>query len=474
MPKQISVLGYKFTSEEFKQKKAEYNAKYGYTIHIPDWYDIVKIGFYDEPTEQELKDYKSKILLKDNPVRYEEIRKLKQKKKEKFLRMMDSPTPNIVRNMGTIMTFLDDANDMLGTGAVVLRTAAHIAPKIAGRFLLGPAGWLLGAADVFNIAMALTRTPLPKYGGQKTFERTSELNPLSRQSKVRRAAKLRRIFPTKGEIIEAAQVSNQMTGYGLCLGPIVGLVLDCAFANYRIAMGSNVKVHVSAKIPEWKEISTAFRVVNAMSLPFHDIGQSPDDIYRDTLFAANYATQILYPYLQDWHPLDQIENAFGIEKIAPFPYRPSTLELFEEEGIDWRERVGWVHNNKLYASANEIFDYSEEIVRENVNRYYERNRHNWDGYLASQQGVVFGENMLACIEGEDMVQYDYIPTNKACSKLFYAGYMAPEFIPDQQRDKFISWLDAKFYGHSPPKVEDIVATAAQEFGIIFTQETPQR
>ena len=147
---EFPVKRHRYTTEEFTRKKAEYVAKYGYTMTIPGFSDIVKFDLTTPPSEAELKLYRKKDIKALGSHRYNQIKKLMQRKKESFLRMMGSPNPEWLMNIGTNMTFLDDINDSLGTLAVITRTFAHVLPKTVGKALLGPAGWALTAADIVN------------------------------------------------------------------------------------------------------------------------------------------------------------------------------------------------------------------------------------------------------------------------------------------------------------------------------------
>ena len=237
------VKFHRFTTEEFDRKKADYTAKYGYSIQIPGFSDVFHLGLDQPPSDAELAKYH-----KDRPGelsvhRWEQIKAYKAKKKQSFLRMMSSPQSTWQQNIGTAMTFIDDVEDTLSTAAVVARIAAHMLPKSFGKIIQGPAGWALLLADICNIAMALSRAPMKAVGLKPGFHKGLASNPFSKKAALKRAKKLRAHGISKGELIEALQVTDNAAGVGLCLGPIWGLAQDIAAGMYRVATGKKVTVH---------------------------------------------------------------------------------------------------------------------------------------------------------------------------------------------------------------------------------------
>ncbi|GAH19337.1 unnamed protein product, partial [marine sediment metagenome] len=177
MKYEFPVSAHRFTTEEFNAKRAAYVAKFGYTMHIPGFSDIVKFDIHPPPTEAEVELYQKKDIKTLGPKRYEYIKKLMAKKRESFLRMMASPTPDWVNNIGTTMTFLDDVNDSLGTLSLVCRCLARLVPKAAARFFMGPAGWAMAAADIVNLGMTIMRSPIAALGGKSDLSSAATTNP---------------------------------------------------------------------------------------------------------------------------------------------------------------------------------------------------------------------------------------------------------------------------------------------------------
>jgi len=439
------VKRHRFTTEEFKRKKAEYNAKYGYTMHIPGFSDIVKIDLTTPPTEAEVKLYRKKDIAALGAYRYEQIRKLMAAKKASFLRMMGSPTPDWIANIGTTMNFLDDVNDSLGTLSVLIRTAAHLLPKTAGKALMGPAGWALLLADIVNVAMTISNAPVTILTAKADSVDAFNTNPFSKEAKVKRARRLRRLKPGKGEIIEALQVTNSIFGIGLCLGPIVGAFLEAFTGPFRVLQGK--KVTVKWPIPDLSqpEIEAMKGVYGAYMLNTGGQELSPLD-HTKTYLAAELATQVLYPLFQEYHPLDMIDGLDNIVLQAQKPKDPLTRLLFDEEGLHWPSCTGHLHTGRQFVSAGELMDVGDGRITASFEEYARTQSHTPLGLIGMQAVNSFTENMLALIEGEDQVVIDIHPVAKACTKIIHNGFSMDPSTTDSQRQLF-----ADIIMYPPPK-----------------------
>ena len=418
---EFPVKLHRFTTAEFSKRKAAYVAKYGYTINIPGFSDIIKLGLDQPPTEEELSKYSSKDPGELSVRRWEQIKAYKLKKKESFLRMMQSPSSTWMNNIGTAMTFLDDVNDSLGTLSMVCRFAAHMLPKALGKLLLGPAGWALTAAEIANIGMTLSRLPLKAVNLKSNLHKGLGLNPFSKKARVSRAAKLRTVRPSKGELIEALQTTDNIFGVGLCLGPIMGLLTDLAFGAYRLVAGKSVKVNMP-----WAGLAThehmALNVFKAVQQLWTSGTTLTQEDKTKSILAMNAATQVAYPLLQDWHPVDNISNINNIEIQAPWPTDPTTLETLREAGYSQRQAIGFLSWDKEYATPMDLWDSSEPQIDDQFHKYCHKNKHNYQGYMAAETGVESIQNLYSLMEGEEYVILGYSHTEKAIHKMFDNGW----------------------------------------------------
>lgn len=445
---EFPVKFHRFSTEEFNKKKAEYNAKYGYTMHVPGFSDIVKIGRIPPPDDDELAKWKAKDYEALGEIRTYQIGKLMKAKKESFLRMMSSPTPTWINNIGTSMNFLDDVNDSLGTLSVIARLGAHMLPKAVGKLLLGPAGWALMAADIAQIAMTVMRAPLTRVMRKSALSKATATNPFCKEAKVERAKRLKRLKPTKGEAIEALQVTNGVFGVGLCLGPIVGAFIEAFTGPFRVLQGKSVKV----KWPMPKLAEYEFRAMEGLEACQQLITgdqELSDEDYVKTYMVANMATQVLHPIFEEWHPLENID---GIENIilTPPPVRdPGTKLILEEAGINWRESQSFLHAETIDAPVGHLMDIGFDLNTNSFLASTQDLKHTYEGLIGSQSVNDFAQNSLALLEDESEVQLDFHPVEKAFFTIMESGFIfAPDTTDAQVKafaDRVMAWDSRGFF-----------------------------
>ena len=398
----------RFTDEDMKVKKAAYVAKHGYYVSPPKLSDVIHIRFHKEPDDQEWEDFKSRKLKRDNLKRHTEIVDLLESKRARYRRMLASPAPTWLTNAGSVMTFMDDVNDFAGTAAVVCRIAARFAPKLLSRFFLGPAGWLLLIADIFGMLQSLWRLPLSCIGAKRHFEAVGEYNPFSKKAKARRARKLRKVLPGKGELIEMAQVTDQLFGIGLCLGPLVGFAQDIVAGTVRTIRGEKVGWHGPPPKPRSHE-SNAFRVLKFAQA----VGLASDEFTEDEhwmiYIALNGSTQVIKPYRDIWDPFDQVEGLEHLLFEAPKPVYATTKFILEEFGVAPGAKIGWPGLDKKEATAEELWNFYQAPAAERFMSFCIRNRRNSLGSTGAQNAFEFAKNMLLLTEGYETVDEEFIP-----------------------------------------------------------------
>jgi len=420
----------RFEDDKLTRLRAEYVAKNGYYVSPPRLKDVIKIRFHKEPDPEEFDRWKirsrSEYLLGKYPMsksvpkwtaeaeeaitssRFYEIQDNINSKRERFERYKASPAPTWLRNAGSVLTFMDDVNDMAGTAAVVCRIAARFAPRVLTKFFLGPAGWLLLVADLFSLLQTLWMLPLTCIAGKRNFESVGDLNPFSKNAKARRASKLRRVMPGKGEIIEALQTTDQLFGIGLSLGPVVGFAQDIVAGTVRTARGEKVTWKSPPPAPRSAE-SNAMRCLRFAQV----VGLARDVMTEDEhwlmMIALNGATQILKPYFKNWQPLDQVNGLENVLFQAPAPQHPTTKYLLEEFGIQEGQAQGWPGLDKSEATADELWDYYQPESSKSFMDFCIRNRRNQLGSTGAQNAYEFSKNMLLLTEGYETVDETFAP-----------------------------------------------------------------
>jgi len=424
----------RFTTEEMEAKQKKYTDEYGYYVTIPKLEDIIHLGTPKEPDQNEFNAWKTRRYYEDlinrYPLserlrtwkqkasaampnrRYNQVNEIIQNKRLRARRIAASPVPTWGKNIGSAMTFLDDVNDLLGTAGVVLRFAAHIFPRFAARFFLGPVGWLFLAADLVGIIMTLMGAafalPATCLTRKRYLEDLSYVNPFSKQARTRRARKMRRILPGKGEIIEGLQTTDQLFGIGICLGPIVGFVTDVIAGTARAVKGQAVTWFRNPPDPYQHEKKAMLMMRHA-----HAAGLAMDEFtdgeHLAVLLALNGATQILNPYMKLWNPLDEVQGLEYALFDAPTPEHPTTRFVLEEMGIDWTQAVGWPGLDRKQATIEELWDAHQAPSAAAFMDFCIRNRRNYVGAIGAQNAFEFALNMQGMVEAWTTVDVEYQP-----------------------------------------------------------------
>lgn len=421
----------KYTSEEFRTMKAKYIAKHGYTITFPGLYDIIKLPIERPITDQEAKDWKSKRWHKFSENRLYEIRQYKQKRKEKFLAMLGSPTPEIFRNAGMLMTAIDNAQDCLFTiGTLGILGMRFSPPPVASAIAL-PTGVVLSAANALNIIQSLGRKGLPGILAKREWQKKTGIDPWSKKGRIKYAKHLMKTFPVKAAIIQGLQTTEEIFGVGLSLGPIVGLFEDVIAGPIRRISGA--KVSVKWPIPTYDEFCKAAQYYGRSTFAYFHPGVQTSDEEVLTIMAAHWLGQVaLYSGTKDipgWENYNDLED---IELRASRPTNILTLEVIEEEGLDVNDICGWPHSSKDWAPATELV---EEYTTPCQNYFYEymgMHDKDWIGYIFKTLAGDATYYTMAVAEGEDQVQEDWTPISRTGSILLeYRMYIDP----DQPRKK---------------------------------------
>ncbi|HEA65886.1 MAG TPA: hypothetical protein ENI07_03555 [Desulfobacterales bacterium] len=415
----------KFNDEDFLKKKAEYISRYGYTVTIPALSDIFKFGRVKEMSLQEWKDWKNKDWENFSADRLAELTKEKQHKKDRMMAMLGSPTPEVFSKLGAILTALDDAQDAISTMAAVARLTRKIAPKLLGKLFMGPVGWLLTVNDILNLLTGLGQTVAFMGFAKKYKDTVTASNPFTKKARAKRARKLRSWKPTLADFIQAAQTTEQVFGVGVSLGPITGLVQDVFHATVRMSTGVPVRFKLSPHfVPQW--LTTAYMVMKTSS-PWIAVQKgTPDDDFLSIFLAQAFAHESIFPWQQDWNPLEQVEDLQHVEIRCPIPTHPLTLSIMEDEGIEIEDVIGWPIIDKEWASPDELVDVYGPLVQQNVHSFFERHNHDSMGCLAASLVTDTAMYQIANMEGEDQIEYDYTAASKMATSLLLGNkYPAP-------------------------------------------------
>lgn len=406
----------KYTTEEFRRMKADYVAKYGYTITFPGLYDIIKLPIENPMTEQEVKDWKARRYSLFSESRLYEIRKMKKKRKDKFLAMLASPTPEIINNSGALMTAIDNAQDALFTIAAMGFTAMRFSPPPVAAALSLPTGITLTAASALNVIQSLGGKRMPGITAKRDWQKKTKIDPWSKKGRIKYAEHLIKTFPKKAILIQALQTSEEVFGVGISLGCVVGLFMDVVSGPVRRIFGD--KVEVKLPIPTYDEFCKAAQHNARTTAAYFYPGVQTTDEEVLTMMLAHWCGQMaLYSGTKDVPGWENFENMDDLELRIPRPTNALTLEVIEEEGINVDDVVGWPHNSKPWAPATDLVEEYDAPAKAYFKEYLGMHDKDWIGYIFKTLACDAHFYTMAAAEGEGQVSYDYTAVSKACSIL---------------------------------------------------------
>ncbi|MDP8274897.1 MAG: hypothetical protein RAO92_00700 [Candidatus Euphemobacter frigidus] len=464
----------KFTDEEFEAQKKAYTDKHGYTVTIPTFSDIIHLRAFEPLTAEETAAWSAKEYDKIPPGRRADIRKEKARKKAKYLAMLADPSPKIARNAAAILTALDDVQDAISTLACIGMVAAAVIGGPIAAAVLGPLGLILGASTLLNLLNPFSR--LRKLGGgvgtgragKGRVEKQTNHNPFSKKAKVKLAARIKKFRPSTGNALEALQVTDNIFGVGVSIGPIMGFVQGAISGVIRSALGEKVTLAVGSPEPS-KVNDAAAKALRATALLHGYAWHSDATDETMMIYAASLAMQALYPTLEEYNPFDEIEDLGDYLVECPQPTDVLTREILEEEGIDPDDACVWPQNGQRWISIAELQEATAEQAAANLRHYAEKNNHTLEAYNALTAADDFTLNFLAAVEGPDQIRVDYLRTERIVITILDNGWVYPDDITEIQIQKFEEWCYVHEYMDTQPTAKEI-----QHYADVFCGFTWQR
>lgn len=516
-----------WTEDKFEKARRKYTAEHGYEIHIPGWDEIVKWKRWDEPTIQELalekkaktararsryyvrklgearyeeiklcergepcwptyqemEDY-NKAIESDNKyrafldligeARLDEIGALRAERKERYMRMLASPTPKIGRNAAALITFIDDINDTMGTLGVIARTAHHHMPNQFMRLLLKSVGkYAFTAAQLTSIAMALMRNPMKAKRIQHVIHGSMHGHPASWKVRAAALKRFRKHGIGHGELIEALQVSNSMFGYGLGLGSIFGLLFDIPSGLYRHIRGETVKV---TGLPRPLLAFDRHWSRNLKTMAEMWVAAEPwmDDMLGKGMVAVKMCTDTLKQMFGSQSALASLPNVADIETPIQMPSHPLTEEVIRDETPNLEKYLNWPSTGKKWKAILQNWNYDTDEINENIRNWLGRNAFDMESYLCKQNAIESGFDMLSLIDGDDAVDWKFDSTSQSLMTALNNDYRFPEEMTEDQGKCYANLMSQYDSLDIDPGAEEIVRVSNSRCGIKFTTNVPWR
>jgi len=478
-----------FTDEAFAEKKAEYVAKNGYTITFPKIEDIIKFPIYDPMTDQERVLYKKRQYAQIGDRRLTEILAMKQEKREKFERMLASPTPAIARAWASIAQALDDAQDALLTVAVAGRIAARFLPRVLARFLLGPVGWIWLIGEIMNALMQPFGCVFRPMSCKRKMHRKLRRRAKGLRANMKQFASKPGVIPSFSEAIQVAQVTKDVYGWGLSLGPIIGLASDLVSGSVRYARGEKVTMRRAPGITEhyqaageeaWKRIrwkprykhrkheDYCAKALKNMSVVY-GFKRRTDPLEETLLYiAAECAAIGAEPQMKEWNPYIEVEGLEHIYTEAPQLTDILWQEIFEEKGMDPDDFVAWPSLGKRWATYEEISASVAPIAADNFDFITNKLEDPYFPAIIEPCAIEAGLRTIALLEGEDAIEIHYHASMATAEMLLDHGYGFPTDLTEEKANEFMDWTIAHEEMGTRPTLRETLAYARNVLDFEFT------
>jgi len=286
------------------------------------------------------------------------------------------------------------------------------------------------------------------------MERLLGKNPFTKKSKLKLARRLKKFKPSVGNALEALQVTDNIFGVGISLGPIMGFVQGAISGTIRSALGQKVTLKTSGASPNRAEVAAAKALRAVVALNGYGWHSDASD-ETNTIIAASWAMATLYPSLEEYNPLEEIEDLGSYLVECPQPTDVLTREILEEEGIDPDNACVWPQNGQRWISIGELQETTAEQATVNLRHYAEENNHTLEAFTALAAADDFAGNFLAAIEGPEQIITGHSHIERIVFNILEAGFQYPPDITPEQVQKFEEWCYVHEYMDTQPRRKDI-------------------
>lgn len=422
----------RFEKQSFDALKKEYTDKYGYVIRIPKLEDVIHLTPNLMKTEAQIKSEKRRGLMN----------------------ILASPAPDFARTYSSIMTYMDNIQDATSIVYPALSMLTRLAPKVFGK-ILPIAGWLMLGTDTLNWLLHVGRLPFGPMAGKRLFCHFGSRNPFSKTAQYLRKERIRNFKPTIADLLQVAQVTDQFTGVGLNLGPIMGTVMDSFFGAYRYIRGDPVRF--SFDTPDMFEFEKlAGRGVTAAGI-INSTGQTFDDDTHFWAYTVGAASaRIFAPVAHDFDILGGVEDPMSIMVPAARPVDPLTIEVIKEAGLSVENGVGWPYNGQKEIPLGELWAALIPRNKEVFRDYCFRHAKDWQGYIVANLWDQVTPAMIYAADPSGDVVFDDTTEMKALFKMVKAAILPTAAVTQKQSDDFWIWVNGfKELYNEIPTVRDI-------------------
>lgn len=273
-----------------------------------------------------------------------------ERRKQMYRHFLSSPIPKKFLKLQRIAKETDDIEDYISTGIgatwVGAKVAARYAPglaKLVGERAIPVLGWAMLITDLLNFATGLFSLGSNPMGVKRVIEGAKALGFKNARGRVKNAERIKNWKPSVGTILEALQASEDATGYGLRLGPLMGCISEMFWGTTKLISGDVDKVKVSMP---WDRPGTmeykAYKALGAAGELLPMLYHTKPELYVATV--ATIAIALEAGAKKSFHP--QWDKVYlqikDMELVETPPDNPYTRQALKELGFDPDEKVGYL------------------------------------------------------------------------------------------------------------------------------------
>jgi len=500
----------KFSDQEFLDKKEQYVKEHGYSITLPRLGDIIHVPIIQPMTDREKSLWYSNQKTEIPHHRQLQLQAIKERNRERYLRMQASPIPNWAQSFASVLAAGDDAQDAMITLAALGRIAIKFIPRVLSRFLIGPVGWLWLISELMSLLMAPAGCALNPIGCKRMMRKKLARRAKNLKAGLKGYAKSGGFLPSFSDGIQALQVTDNIWGFGVSIGPIFGAAYDLMSGGIRWIRGEKVsfksapsdieiyqrasdKVHNYARWKRPKEKMSKAEFLNWKSDKIRSgtwgVASQQDDMIQkaarlhatwggvftrtdymqETLFycGAELAGQGIKNILDHWNPIENIEGLEHIQIRAYAEPNPLIEEMLKEEGRDPDHGVAWPAIGREWATYDQIFKATSEVAAGNFAHFSETCPREDLKIIAENSAIESGLHSIALLEGEHNIRIQYHAAIDIVETLLNNRYTVPKTITMDQVATFAQWMLDQQEVDTRPTLKEILSFARNVAGFEF-------
>lgn len=451
-----------------------------HTITIPGWDDVLHFGASTPVGSAEFGEY-YKSLREGRPPKLtpDELHTI-----QKMINMkaanLTSAVPGWAQSIGQIMTSLDNVQDFLSTLATVGRLLIWAAPRIGLR-AVPVVGWIVTAADILNMIGFFGMIATPLYGLLCTGPKEAllagvpaallknalckeawtmaKLNPFSRAG--RASAKMRAMgrLPSVSNLIEVAQTTDNLFGWGLQIGALYGTAMELLFtaANDPTFKSTTVNTTLltnsfggnaiadlkTATVAERDRFQKAAGVSIYAPLIASKNDHFPDDVHLSHMAAQIGAVSVLHDFFTKHPPTAAFADLLAGEWPAPTRSPSFRREMFGDATDDDLGIGRWWYagNPRTMRGEDFILTGGAQVTRA-VHDYLEPRRNRLDSTFYGATLNQLTENWWGMIgQSPDALKWRLEPDFTLATTLMVEGLLIRQGEPEGPLWKF--WTAAR-------------------------------